>query len=147
MMWHLLQNHLIKQEIALSRKRGLWTGGLPPLGYDAVDKKLIINEVEAQTVQHIFERYAQLKNVRLLKTELARDGYVSKRRTTKTGKQSGGTPFERGALYTILKNKTYLGLTTYKGETYEGEHNRSLAKTCLIWFRQSLPQIVATMNI
>ena len=88
----------IRDKIALSRKRGLWTGGLPPLGYDAVDKKLTINEAEAQSVRHIFERYAELKNVRLLKAELSQDGYVSKRRTTKTGKQTGGTPFERGAL-------------------------------------------------
>ena len=91
-------------------------------------RPLIINKAEASTVQHIFERYAQLKNVRLLKAELARDGYVSKRRTTKSGKQTGGTSFERGALYTILKNKTYLGLTTHKGETYEGEHKAIIGK-------------------
>ena len=103
----------IRDKIALSRKRGLWTGGLPPLGYDAVDKKLIVNKAEAQCVQHIYNRYSELKNVRLLKAELTQDGYVSKHRRTKTGKRSGGTPFERGALYTILKNKTYLGLTTH----------------------------------
>ena len=118
----------IRDKIALSRKRGLWTGGLPPLGYNAIDKKLIINEAEAQSVRHIFERYAELKNVRLLKSELREGGYVSKHRTTKTGKQTGGKSFERGALYTILKNKTYLGLTTHRDETYEGEHKAIIGK-------------------
>ena len=64
----------IRDKIALSRKRGLWTGGLPPLGYEAIYKKLIINEVEAKSVRHIFERYAELKNVRLLKAELTQSG-------------------------------------------------------------------------
>lgn len=112
----------IRDKIALSRKRGLWTGGLPPLGYDVVDKRLVINEHEAKQVRHIFERYLELKNVRLLQDELTRDGHVSKRRMTKTGRETGGRPFERGALYTILKNKTYLGLTTHKGESFDGEH-------------------------
>lgn len=113
----------IRDKIALSRKRGLWTGGLPPLGYDAIEKKLVINDVEAKTVRHIFEHYCELKNVRKLKSELDRDGYVSKRRTTKTGRITGGKPFERGALYAILKNPTYLGLTTHKGEVFDGEHD------------------------
>lgn len=118
----------IRDKIALSRKRGLWTGGLPPLGYDVLDKKLVVNEHEAEQVRHIFERYNQLKTVRLLQDELTRDGYVSKRRTTKTGRATGGKPFERGALYTILKNKIYLGLTIHKGKSFEGEHKAILEK-------------------
>ncbi|MEL6686336.1 MAG: recombinase family protein [Pseudomonadota bacterium] len=118
----------IRDKIALSRKRGLWTGGLPPLGYDVVDKKLVINEGEAEQVLHIFERYLQLKTVRLLQDELTRDGYLSKRRITKTGQATGGKPFERGALYSLLKNRTYLGLTTHKGESFDGEHEAILEK-------------------
>lgn len=118
----------IRDKIALSRKHGLWTGGLSPHGYDAIDKKLIINESEAETVRHIYSRYVALKNVRKLKVELERDGYVSKLRTRKTSKQTGGKSFERGALYTILKNQIYLGLTTYKGEAYDGEHDPIIDK-------------------
>ena len=62
----------IRDKITLSRKRGMWTGGLPPLGYDAVDKKLTVNEDEAKTVTHIYERYTQFKNVRKLQSELTR---------------------------------------------------------------------------
>ena len=118
----------IRDKIAMSRKRGLWTGGLPPLGYDAIDKKLIVNKAEAETVRHIYERYAELKNVRRLCSELSENGYVSKRRTTKTGRATGGKPFERGALYTILKNRSYLGLTLHKGEAYDGEHDPLIDK-------------------
>ena len=118
----------IRDKIALSRKRGLWTGGLPPLGYDAIDKKLVINKDEAEAVRHIYSRYCKLKNVRLLRAELTQDGYVSKLRTTKTGKATGGKPFERGALYAILKNQTYLGLTMHKAETFEGEHDPIIDK-------------------
>ena len=64
----------------------------------------------------------ELKNVRLLRAELTSKGYVSKHRITKTGRATGGKPFERGALYTILKNQTYLGLTTHKGDVFDGEH-------------------------
>ncbi len=91
-----------------------------------VEKRLVINESEAEQVRHIFERYLQLKTVRFLQDELTRDGYVSKRRITKTGRATGGKPFERGALYTILKNKTYLNLTTHKGEIFDGEHEAIL---------------------
>lgn len=118
----------IRDKIALSRKRGLWTGGLQPLGYDAIEKKLVVNAAEAKAVKHIFERYSELKNVRNLTGELTRDGYISKRRVTKTGRATGGKPFERGALYAILKNQTYLGLTTHKGEVFDGEHDSIIDK-------------------
>jgi len=119
----------IRDKIAMSRKRGLWTGGLPPLGYDTIDKKLVVNLEEANTVRYIYERYAELKNVRKLKNDLTANGYVSKRRTTKTGRATGGKPFERGALYSILKNRTYLGLTLHKGEAFEGQHELIITKT------------------
>ena len=118
----------IRDKIAMSRKRGLWTGGLPPLGYDAIEKKLVVNNEEAETVRYIYERYAELKNVRRLQADLTAKGYVSKHRTTKTGRATGGKPFERGALYAILKNQTYLGLTLHKGEAFEGEHAPIIAK-------------------
>lgn len=118
----------IRDKIAMSRKRGLWTGGLTPLGYDAIEKKLVVNKPEADAVRHIYARYAELQNVRRLKLELTRDGYLSKRRVTKTGRQTGGKPFERGALYAILKHQTYLGLTTHKGEVFDGEHKPIVEK-------------------
>ena len=60
----------IRDKIAASKKKGMWIGGLPSLGYDVKDRRLVINEAEAKTVRHIFQRYTELKSVRLLKADL-----------------------------------------------------------------------------
>src|SRR4051812_23542018 len=70
----------IRDKIAASKQKGLWMGGLPPLGYDVHDRKLVANDAEAETVRHIFGRYAALGTVRALADELAAAGIVSKRR-------------------------------------------------------------------
>ena len=50
----------IRDKIAASKQKGMWMGGLPPLGYDVQDKKLVVNTGEAETVRHIYRRYAAL---------------------------------------------------------------------------------------
>lgn len=112
----------IRDKIAASKKRGQWMGGLPPLGYDNIDKKLIVNEAEAGTVRHIMSRYVKLGSVRRLKEELDKDGYLTKHRTTKTDRQIGGKPFSRGHLYKLLSNPIYIGKVRHKGEVYDGQH-------------------------
>lgn len=76
----------IRDKIAASKKKGMWMGGQPSLGYDVKDKKLIVNKAEAETVRHIFRRYIELKSVRLLKADLDAAGIVSKARTA-SGRQ------------------------------------------------------------
>ena len=88
----------IRDKIAASKAKGMWTGGNVPLGYDVKDRKLIVNEAEASTVRLIFRRYAELGSVALLKAELDRLKVVSKRRAGAGGKLSGGKRFSRGAL-------------------------------------------------
>src|SRR5258707_3746027 len=68
----------IRDKIAASKQKGMWMGGLPPLGYDAVDRKLVVNPAEAETVCHIFRRYAALRSVRELSEDLNKAGVVSK---------------------------------------------------------------------
>jgi site-specific DNA recombinase len=80
----------IRDKIAASKKKGMWMGGLPPLGYDVKNRKLVVNEEEARTVRHIFRRYLELKSVRALQTELDQAGIRSKRRTL-----ADGTPLWR----------------------------------------------------
>ena len=60
--------------LAASKKKGMWMGGLPPLGYDVHERKLVVNQEEAQTVRHIYARYAELGSVRLLQRELEAQG-------------------------------------------------------------------------
>jgi site-specific DNA recombinase len=99
----------------------MWMGGLVPLGYDKVEKQLVVNEKETAVVRHIFTRYLVLGCVRPLKAELDAEGYLSKQRP-KHHKESGNKHFARGALYTILKNPVYVGKIHHKGELYDGKH-------------------------
>jgi hypothetical protein len=103
----------------------MWMGGnVPPLGYDVGDRKLVVNETEAEIVRHIFRRYADLGSVFSLMDVLKAEGIVSKRRTSEAGNTTGGKPFQRGALYHLLQNRTYLGEITHKGASYPGPARR-----------------------
>ena len=112
----------IRDKIAASKKKGMWMGGLPALGYDVKDRKLIVNKREAETVQHIYRRYAALGSVLALKEELDRDGVVSKARADKYGRTTGRRPLARGALYLMLQNRIYRGEIVHKESSYPGEH-------------------------
>ena len=68
----------IRDKIAASKQKGMWMGGMPPLGYDVRDRKLVVNEAEAETVRHIFQRYARFVGPACCSEELAADGIVSK---------------------------------------------------------------------
>jgi len=112
----------IRDKIAASKKKGMWMGGLPSLGYDVQNRKLAINDQEAPTVLHIFRRYVELRSVRALQAELDAVGIRSKRRTLADGTPYGGQKLSRGALYLMLQNRIYRGEITHKGNAYPGEH-------------------------
>jgi alkylhydroperoxidase family enzyme len=97
-------------------------GGHPPLGYDLKERKLHVNEAEAELVRRIFVSYADRRCIRTLRNQLHAEGAVSKQRTSQAGITYGGMPFSAGALYKILGNRTYLGLAVHKGKAYPGEH-------------------------
>ncbi len=113
----------IRDKIAASKKKGMWMGGQPPLGYDVNDRKLVVNAPEAETVRHIFRRYLELQSVRLLKADLDAYGIVSKARKASDGSAYGSKPLARGALYLMLQNRTYRGETIHKNKSYPGEHD------------------------
>jgi len=112
----------IRDKIAASKKKGMWMGGVPPLGYSAQDRKLGVVDSEAEIVRLIFRRYAELGSVRLLKDELEALGIKNRSRTSASGRLSGGKPFSRGALYLILQNRVYRGEIVHKEQSYIGEH-------------------------
>ena len=112
----------IRDKIAASKKKGMWMGGVPPLGYRAQDRKLVIVDSEAEIVRFIFRRYAELGSVRLLKDELEARSIQSKLRTSASGRISGGKPFARGALYLMLQNRIYRGEIVHNQQSYLGEH-------------------------
>jgi site-specific DNA recombinase len=112
----------IRDKIAASKKRGIWMGGLVPLGYEVRDRSLIVNEAEASQVRRIFSLYRKLGTVKQLKKELDRLGVVTKVRRTPNGLQIGGKPFFRGHLHELLTNPIYVGEIAHKGVTYPGKH-------------------------
>src|SRR6516164_7008102 len=79
----------IRDKIAASKQKGMWMGGVPPLGYQAQDRKLIVVDSEAEIVRFIFRRYAELGSVRLLNDELDARNIQSKLRTSASGRILG----------------------------------------------------------
>jgi site-specific DNA recombinase len=112
----------IRDKIAASKRKGIWMGGLVPIGYEVRERQLIVVESEAATVRHIFQRYCELGSVRLLKEDLDRSGYRSKQRISSNGVRSGDKSFARGALYTLLRNPIYIGEIRHQGARYPGQH-------------------------
>ncbi len=103
----------IRDKIAASKKKGMWMGGIPPLGYKKENKKLLIEENESQKVKLIYEKYLELKSVPKLMKWLKKENI-----RTRADKE-----FYKGELYHILSNKVYIGKIIHKENVYEGEHN------------------------
>jgi site-specific DNA recombinase len=112
----------VRDKIAASKRRGIWVGGPVPLGYAAVDKKIVVVAAEAEAVRTIFARYLELGSVRALVQDLDRRGIRSKLRRCSTGRTVGGGRFGVGALAYLLKNRFYIGEVVYRGEVHHGEH-------------------------
>jgi DNA invertase Pin-like site-specific DNA recombinase len=102
----------IRDKVAASRKRGKWMGGWTPLGYEVRDRKLIINEADAERVRHIFRRFVQLKSATRLAQELVAAGERNRY----------GHILDKGVLYKLLNNRVYIGEAVHKGTSYPGEH-------------------------
>jgi site-specific DNA recombinase len=116
-----LASERVRDKVAASRKKGRWTGGTVPLGYEAKNKKLVINNTEAETVRTIFRLYLELKSFAKLVAELNRRKVVTKRRNTKVAKYNGGIPFTYGPLAYFLKNRIYIGEMHHGGKWFKGE--------------------------
>jgi len=102
----------VRDKIAASRARGMWMGGPVPLGYRVEHRRLVVDEAGAATVRRVFEGFAELGSATRLLPVLRAEGLV-----TKTGR-----PFDKGAVYKLLVNRTYLGEAVHKGRAYPGEH-------------------------
>jgi DNA invertase Pin-like site-specific DNA recombinase len=111
----------IRDKIGASKRKGLWVGGVVPLGYHAKDRSITVVEEEARTVRHIFRRYLELGSLNLLLADLRKTSIKTKVRPLSTGRTVGGIPFTRGSLAYFLRNCFYLGEVKYKGEVFRGE--------------------------
>ena len=102
----------IRDKFAASRKRGMWMGGIVPMGYDVKDRKLVINQAEAATVRMIFERFVALRSASTLARALQAEDVRNKR----------GKRIDKGFIYKLINNRVYLGEAVHKGTAYPGEH-------------------------
>ncbi len=117
-----LTGERIRDKFAASRKRGLWMGGIPPLGYDVVNRKLEVNDAEADLVRLIFRRFLELGSATRLVEELAAAGHRTKSWTTQDGNERQGGRIDKGFVYKLLNNRLYLGEAVHKGVSNPGEH-------------------------
>jgi hypothetical protein len=111
----------IRDKIAASKRKGLWVGGMVPLGYEIKDRKIVVLEDEAERVRIIFRAYLELGSLDRLMAELRNRRIVTKVRQLKTGRTIGGIPFTRGPLGHLLRNRFYIGEVLFKGEVLPGE--------------------------
>lgn len=120
----------VRDKIRASKAKGLWTGGVPKLGYDIKDKKLVINPVEAEQVHSIFESYLQCSSLAELERFAEIKGFKHKDWITNKGEQRGGKPFKISALHRLLHEKLYLGMIENKrtGQAFKGQHEAIISK-------------------
>ena len=112
----------IRDKIAASKKKGLWMGGTVPLGYRVVERKLLIDEAEAETVRLIFARYLVLGSLAALQQDLRDRGIRSRARRLSSGRIIGDVPLTNGPLAHMLRNRVYLGEINHKGKSFPGDH-------------------------
>lgn len=112
----------IRDKIGAAKRKGMWMGGVPPLGYDVVDKHLVINPAEAELVRRIFKDFIQCGSTTTLCTTLAQEGFTAKSWITKEGKENIGGPIDKKLLHQILRNRIYLGEISLKDEWFKARH-------------------------
>jgi site-specific DNA recombinase len=111
----------IRDKVAASKRKGLWVGGMVPLGYKLKDSKLLIVEEEAEQVRTIFKRYLELGSVnRLVVVGLRQRNLRTKIRKLSTAATRGGVAFTQGPLFYMLRNRFYIGEVRYKNEIFPG---------------------------
>ena len=127
----------IRDKIAASKRKGLWIGGMAPLGYDTKDRKISVNKAEAAQVRSIFASYLRLGSLNLLMAELGRQGIVTKVRTLKTGEGVGGIPFTRGRSPICFAIASISARSPSKGRSSKANSRRLSIAPCSMRFRPS----------
>lgn len=133
----------LRDKVAASKKKGMWMGGFPVLGYDIKDRKLVVNEQEAKLVRRIFERFVQLGSGHRVAQELRMERVTGKAWTSKRGRQWQPAPMAKTVVYRLLNNRIYIGEIVHKGNVYPGEHraiiDRALWDKAQAILQQSAP--------
>jgi hypothetical protein len=113
----------IRDKIAASKKKGMWMGGNVPLGYDVIERKLVVNKAEAETVRKLFGLYLEFGSAREVMEYAERHRLRPKAKRKQDGECQSARNFGRAQLYYLLSNSLYVGLIRHKSETYPGMHD------------------------
>ncbi|MCD6404309.1 MAG: recombinase family protein [Planctomycetes bacterium] len=119
-----------RDKVRAARRKGKWTGGWPPLGYDVAPEggRLVVNKPEAGQVRSLFRLYLERRSVPAVAREANRRGWTTKSWTTREGKRRPGKPFTKNFMYKLLRNRLYAGSISLGNETYKGEHEAIIDK-------------------
>ncbi len=112
----------IRDKLAASKRKGMWMGGTPPLGYDVINRRLEINEQEANTVRFLFERFIATRSVTAVAKEAQEQGLRSNIYVSRKGNLREGKPMDKGFIYKLLSNRIYLGEIVHGKESHPGLH-------------------------
>lgn len=112
----------IRDKLAASKAKGMWMGGIPPMGYAPNGRSLKIIEQQARLVRDIYRRYLELGTVRQVVEQLEDEGIRTPARSTASGKTFGDRPLCRGHIFAILRNPIYVGDIAHKDKLYPGQH-------------------------
>ena len=119
----------IRDKIAASKKKGMWMGGVVPLGYRVEDRALHIVQDHAEIVRSLFLRYLEAGSVVRLKQHLDAEGFRLPVRIDGAGRSTGGGLFSRGHIYKLLSNPVYVGRIAHKGQRTKASTSRSCLKS------------------
>ena len=111
----------IQDKIAASKRKGMWLGGMAPIGYKANGRTLEIDEEKAKTVREIYRMYLEIGDVPSLKRRLDEMGWITPKRPTNREGHQGNRPYSRGHLYKMLSNPIYIGQIPHKDEVHAGQ--------------------------
>lgn len=123
-----LSGERVRDKIAASRQRGIWMGGVPPYGYDVVDRRLVQNPAEAALVKEVFTRFIALPSVTHLVRDLRKRGVTSKTWITSKGVHRQGKLIDKSYVYRLLRSPVYAGIAAHKGNHYQGQHEAIIDK-------------------
>lgn len=118
----------LRDKFGAMRQRGMFVGGNPPFGYDLINKKLVINPVEAETIRWMFKRYVERKSYLAVAKELAEQLVVRRSRISKRGNYVQGRKICTSSVWNMLGNPLYVGDVRTKGKCYTGEHDAIVSR-------------------
>jgi hypothetical protein len=111
-----------RDKMSAARRKGRWTGGPPPLGYDIVDRKLVVNDAEAALVRRLFALYLDLHSAVAVARVLNAESQTTKLHVSTKGTSRGARAWDRQSVLHVLRNPLPAGLMPCDGELHDGQH-------------------------